>query len=261
MKVLVLGAGKMTEAILTGLKKTENLANWMIYSPSGISAQKLAGRVGARAINDLSLIESPDWILIGCKPQQLPDLKASLNGQFKESLYVSMLAAVSETDQIKMLGIKELIRIMPNMPVEFNEGVTLLASDSSKARLPSFQGLFAKLGTSWVVTEPELEELTLLTGSGPAFVYEFAKNLSASFESLGDEDREKLVRQVIKGAARNLSASSDSLNELTAKVTSKGGVTIAVLNFWRDSNLSETLKSAIEAGKKRAAEIKATLRS
>lgn len=261
MKVLVLGAGKMTEAILTGLKKTESLANWMIYSPSGTSAQKLAGRVGARAINDLTQVQSPDWILIGCKPQQLPELKTSLNGLFKESLFVSMLAAVSEADQIKMLGIKELIRIMPNMPVEFNEGVTLLASDSSKARLSSFQGLFAKLGTSLVVTEPELEELTLLTGSGPAFIYEFAKNLAASFESLGDEEREKLVRQVIKGAAKNLSAAPESLSELTAKVTSKGGVTIAVLNYWGESDLSLKIKSAIEAGKKRSAEIKATLRS
>lgn len=261
MKVLVLGAGKMTEAILIGLKKTESLSQWMIYSPSGTSAQKLAARVGAGFINDLTQIESPDWILIGCKPQQLPELKIGLNGQFKESLFVSMLAAVSEADQIKMLGVKELIRIMPNMPVEFNEGVTLLASASSKARLSSFQNLFAKLGTALVVTEPELEELTLLTGSGPAFVYEFAKNLAASFEALGLEEREKLARQVIKGAAKNLSSSSDSLSELTDKVTSKGGVTIAVLNYWRESDLSQKIRSAILAGKKRSAEIKATLRS
>ena len=183
MRVLVLGAGKMIEAILTGLKKTENLSEWVIYSPSGVSAQALAGKVGARVTTDPLLVKNPDWILVGCKPQQLSDLGATLKGAFKESLFVSILAALSEEDQISKLGAKELIRVMPNLPVEFNEGISLLASVSGKTRLSSMQSLFSKLGTSLIVTEDELEELTLLTGSGPAFFYEFSKDLAASFSS------------------------------------------------------------------------------
>jgi pyrroline-5-carboxylate reductase len=261
MKVLVLGAGKMVEGILTGLKKTENLSDWHIYSPSGTSAAKLAGKVGARAIADLSQIKSPDWVLVGCKPQQLKELNTTLAGRFKESLYVSILAALSEEDQKNILEVKDLMRMMPNLPVEFNEGVTLLASESAKGRLNSFQALFSKLGTCLVLSEKELEELTLLTGSGPAFVYEFTKELAGSFESLSNEEREKLARQVLKGAALSVQKNPQSLDDLTNAVTSKGGVTIAVLTNWRDNQFASFIKKGIEAGKKRTEEIKALLRS
>lgn len=261
MRVLVLGAGKMVEAILTGLKKTENLSEWYIYSPSGVSAQALAGKVGARVAADPLQIKNPDWILVGCKPQQLSHLGSTLQGAFKESLFVSILAALSEEDQLGTLGGKELIRVMPNLPVEFNEGISLLASVSGKTRLSSMQALFSKLGTSLIVSEEELEELTLLTGSGPALFYEFARGLAASFTSLDEQKRETLVRQVLKGTAKTLEKSSESLDELTNKVTSKAGVTIAVLNHWREVNLKKTLASGIAIGKKRAEEIRTTLRS
>lgn len=260
MNVLVLGAGKMVEGILTGLKKTENLSDWHIYSPSGTSAAKLAGKVGARALADLSEIKSPDWILVGCKPQQLRDLHTTLAGRFKESLYVSILAALSEEEQKSILEVKNLMRMMPNLPVEFNEGITLLSSESAKARLNSFQVLFSKLGACHVVSEKELEELTLLTGSGPAFVYEFIKNLAASFESLTEEEREMLARQVLKGAATAVTKNNQSLEDLTNAVTSKGGVTIAVLTHWRDNQFASFIKKGIEAGKKRTEEIKQLLK-
>lgn len=259
MKVLVLGAGKMVEAILTGLKKTDNLSEWMIYSPSGTSAGKLAGKVGARSVQDLSQVKNPDWILIGCKPQQLPELKETLAGRFKESLFVSILAAVSEEDQLRILEVKDLIRVMPNLPVEFNEGISLLSSNSAKGRLSSFQTLFAKLGVAHAVSETELEELTLLTGSGPAFIYEFAHHLASSFESLDAAAREKLVKQVLKGSATSAFTSKNSLIESVDAVTSKAGVTIAVLTEWRKAGFGDFIKRGIAAGKKRSAEIRVLL--
>ncbi len=261
MRVLVLGAGKMVEAVLTGLKKTTNLSEWMIYSPSGVSAAKLAGKVGALSVQDLSAVKNPDWILIGCKPQQLKELKETIGERFKGSLFVSLLAAVSEEDQMRILETKDLIRLMPNLPVEFNEGICLLSSVSAKQRLSSFQTLFEKLGTSLIVSEEELDELTLLTGSGPAFFYEFALSLASCFESLNPEGREKLVRQVFKGSARNSSTSTKSLSEMTDAVTSKGGVTIAVLTQWREKQFVDFIKQGILAGKKRTDEIKSLLRS
>ena len=260
MKVLVLGAGKMTEAILTGLKVSEDLSQWTIFSPSGVSAKSLAAKVGARATSDLSSVEQPDWVLIGCKPQQLPDLKVTLGGKFSESLFVSMLAALSEDDQKEILGIKNLIRVMPNLPVEMRKGVTLLSSSSAETRLSSFETLFSKLGVAMSVSEAELEELTLLTGSGPAFFYEFAGNLASSFTSLTPEAREKLARQVLLGAATATSGTTKPLVEMTSAVTSKGGVTIAVLEAWRELGLFALLQKGIETGKKRSLEIKSLLR-
>ena len=260
MRVLVLGAGKMVEAILTGFKASEDLSNWMIFSPSGISAKNLGAKIGARVVADLQNVETPDWILVGCKPQQLPDLKNLLGDKFKDSLFVSILAAVTEEEQRRVLNAKYLIRVMPNLPVEHKEGVSLLASESAKARLGSFEALFTKLGTALIVSENELDDLTLLTGSGPAFFYEFAKHLSHSFESMSEEQREKLVRQVLLGAAKSGKQSKKSLTEMTDAVTSKAGVTIAVLENWRSHGFADFVKKGIEAGKKRTEEIKALLR-
>ncbi len=261
MRVLVLGAGKMTMGLLKGLKSSQNLSEWMIWSPSGTSAQKLASDVGALYVPDLMAVKNPDWILVGCKPQQLKDLKNTIGDKFKDALFVSMLAAITEDEQKNILGCSDLIRIMPNLPVEHRDGIVLLSSTSAKGRLSSFQTLFSKLGFALTVKEDEFEELTLLTGSGPAFFYEFAQNLSSSFSSLDKETREKLVKLVLKGAAKNLSEGTKTLEEHTAAVTSKGGVTIAVLEKWREEKFFEFIARGIDAGKKRIEELRAILRS
>jgi pyrroline-5-carboxylate reductase len=261
IKVLVLGAGSMVEAILIGLATQIDLSEWGIYSPSGISAKNLAKKVGARAVTDLSLVSDPEWILVGCKPQQLKELYLTLGGKFQNALYVSLLAAVSEKDQQKTLHAKNLIRVMPNLGVKFNQGVSLLSSESSSENIPYITDIFNKLGETLVVKEIELDELTLLTGSGPAFFYEFTKLLAQNFSSLDPKTRELLARKVLAGAAEASYHSNQSLDEMISKVTSKAGVTIAVLEEWRKNGMNDLIQSGILAGKKRTAEIKELLRS
>lgn len=261
MKVLVLGAGKMVQAILLGLKHTEDLSQWMIFSPSGTSAKNLANQMGAQHVADLSVASEADFILVGCKPQQLLSLKETIGDRFKNTLFVSLLAAVSEKDQLRTLGARELIRCMPNLPVEFRKGVVLLSSKSARDKVVSFQRLFSKLGMGLVVSEDELEELTLLTGSGPALFYEFTQRLSEAFHSLDSLKREELARAVLMGAAITVEKDQASLQELVKRVTSKGGVTIAVLEAWRREGFGGFLRKGIEQGKLRAEEIKSLIRS
>ncbi len=260
MSVLVLGAGKMVESILVGIKKTQSLSGWQIYSPSGKSALALATKVGARALSDLASAKNPEWVLVGCKPQQLKELKLTLNGLFKDSLYVSLLAAVTEADQRDILGVKKLIRIMPNLAVKINQGVSLLASTSAVNELESFNLIFSKLGVSKIVSEAELEELTILTGSAPALFYEFARKLADSFTSLDHHERELLIRQVLKGSGDLIYEDDKPLISHIEAVTSKGGVTIAVLEKWRDLEMGDLLKAGVRHGQQRTQEIKALLR-
>jgi pyrroline-5-carboxylate reductase len=259
MKVLVLGAGKMTEALLTGLRKTEDLSEWHIFTPSGQSAERLAAMLGAKHLKDLDSLPDPDWILVGCKPQQLEALKASIGERFSGHLFVSMLAALTESQQLQVLAAQRLIRIMPNLPVALNAGVTLLASSSAATELERFRTLFQNLGTSLAVSEAELEELTLLTGSGPAFFYEMALRLAEGFKSLTLEERQKLARQVLAGAGASCLAGEKPLIEMISAVTSKGGVTIAVLEEWRKGHFAQSLGAGISAGKQRTEELKALL--
>lgn len=259
MKVLVLGAGKMLEAILVGLSASQDLKDWGLYSPSGVSASKLAASIGAQWVQDLDQVK-PDLVIVGCKPQQLKDLKLTIGDRFKGALFVSVLAAISEKDQLNILGASKLIRIMPNLPVRYGKGVSLIASESAAHELDQIQKLFSNLGMALVLSEIELEELTLLTGSGPAFFYEFTKNLAEGFTSLNQNKREELSRFVLMGAAHSASLNQDPLDKMISEVTSKGGVTIAVLERWRESKLFSVLKTGIEAGKKRSAELRDLIR-
>ncbi len=250
-----MGAGKMVEAIMMGLKDSTTLSNWGVYSPSGISAKRLAELTGAQFVSDLEG-QDPDWIIVGCKPQQLKQLADTLNGRFKRSLYVSLLAAIDESTQLEVLKVQRLVRAMPNLSVKYKEGVTLLSSKSAQDELLAATLIFSRLGSAKVMTEVELEELTLLTGSGPALFYEFTQNLSRAFNSLTEKEREQLARQVLLGAAISSSQEISGLTPMIEAVTSKGGVTIAIINEWRAEDFLNVIKSGVKAGLVRTAELK-----
>lgn len=249
MRVLVIGAGKMVEAILLGLGG-EDLSSWEITSKSGASARDLAARVGATYVPPENDPGKPDWILLGVKPQQIRDVT------LPDVPVMSLLAAIPEQDQKKILGVKHLVRVMPNLPVKFRRGVSLLTS-SSQGHLDFPQEIFRKVGKVKVLSEKEFTELTLLTGSGPALFYEFTKSLAASFSSLSDAEREELAVETLAGAAA--SVGEVELQNLIDAVTSKGGVTIAVLEEWRRQNLGQVLRKGIEGGLKRSGEIRSHL--
>ena len=256
MRVLVLGAGKMVEAILEGLKNETDLSQFWIYSPSGDSARNIAKKIGCHFLASLDEAPVVDWIWLGHKPQQLPALAEMIRGKFVNATFVSMLAALAEVDQMRLLGSQKLIRIMPNLPIKYKKGVTLLSSSSATQELKNIQSLFSLAGVAHIVSEKELEELTILTGSGPALFYEFTKMMSLSFESLSELERESLCRMVLQGAGISVSKDEKNLTQMTGDVTSKGGVTIAVLNEWRHLSLQEVVKKGIVAGQSRAAEMK-----
>lgn len=258
MKVLVLGAGKMVEAILEGLVSSKFPIEWGIYSPSRTSAKELAARVGAQHVSNLDSFV-PDWVIVGCKPQQLKQLAIDLNGRFKDALFLSLLAAIEEKTQREILGVSRLVRVMPNLSVKFKAGVTLLSSDSVTAELKEVEKLFSEIGLTKVMDEASLQELTLLTGSGPALFYEFTQNLAQSFTSLNELEREELARQVLIGSAYSVKNESVPLQQMIDAVTSRGGVTIAVLTEWRAKKLASTLKEGVKAGIYRTEELIKTI--
>jgi pyrroline-5-carboxylate reductase len=262
VKILVLGAGKMVEAILSGLSGKVDLSSWGIFSPSGVRAKNLSEKYGLQWVEQLYSVSEDrfTWTMVGCKPQQLEDLSKLLTPSLRNLPCISMLAALEEELQIKTLGINQLVRIMPNLPVQFGSGVTLISSASLQESLAQVKKLFSHLGHIEEVTESELEELTLLTGSGPALIYEFVKILSQSFYSLNPLQREKLARLMLSGAARTCNEKHENLEHLISAVTSKGGVTIAVLEKWREEQLSQIINSGIENGKLRSREITQALK-
>ena len=255
MRILILGAGKMISALLEGFIGSADFSNIYIYSPSGVSAQTLAKKVNAKWVTDLGEIEQIDYVWLGCKPQQLSSLSGILHKNVLNAVFISFLAAIPEDDQRKILGIEKLIRVMPNLNVRLRKGISLISSKSSINHLDEVKEFFNHVGDSLIVEENELDELTLLTGSGPAFLYEFTKYLAESFTSLTPPERERLAKAVLIGAGASLSDPNVTLDELINSVTSKGGVTIATLDYWRGHQLQDEVKTGIKAGKKRSLEL------
>jgi pyrroline-5-carboxylate reductase len=259
VKVLVLGAGKMVGAFLEGISHSQDLSNWMIYSPTGISAKNLAVKFNMDFIQDLGKVPLPDLILVGCKPQQLANLKQLIGERFNECLFLSLLAAVSEKNQLNILKAKRLIRIMPNLSIAVNRGVILASSESAPKDLVLLKDLLSAIGKTIIVSDSELDELTLLTGSGPALFFYLAQNLVNSFDSLDSDFREDILREVLIGAGALLDKNNKKFSQLITEVSSKGGVTGAILTEWNNSNFPLMVSKGIRAGLNRANSINSGL--
>ncbi len=255
MKTLVLGAGNMISAILEGLVGETDLSNFYIYSPTGHKARALAEKVGAKSVDDVSHVNDPQFIWLGFKPQQLKSASHLLKPEFRSATFVSFLAAISEQDQKDILGVDQLIRVMPNLNVKIKKGICLASTNSSQGDLLFIESLFKSLGQFLIVDENELDELTLLTGSGPALIYEFAKSLADSFVSLDEMNRELLMKNLLLGTSEMAVGSKESFEHLINAVTSRAGVTIAVLENWRKNGLKQVIESGVAAGESRRKEI------
>jgi pyrroline-5-carboxylate reductase len=256
-RVLVCGAGNMAQGIFEGLHTKIDLSHYFFYTPSGHRAQELAKRVGAEWLKDLSGEGGFDWIFLALKPQQLKDLAPHVKAHFPHTPVVSFLAALSEAQQRQVLGAEKLIRLMPNLASRYHQGIALLCSESAPEKLPLVQEIFSHLGYTQVVKENELDELTLLTGSGPAIFYELTHILAQSFHSLTPEVRQELARRTLQGAACITQQSSSALSELIDQVTSKGGVTMALLEKSRALGLKSVIQQAVNRGLERLKEMRA----
>jgi pyrroline-5-carboxylate reductase len=247
MRVLIIGAGKMIDALLTGLRPDEH--DYFIFSPSGTSARALAKK---HSINYISapFIDSPDLVLLGHKPQQLKDVAELLRGKFPQSIVASLLAAVDEKNQLEILGVKKLVRIMANLSVGVKQGVTLLSSLSIDSdEMQNLKKWLSPTGLCVEVTENQLDELTLLTGCGPALFYQFALSLSKCFESLPLDETLKLTAQVFIGSSDLIKNYDSKFSKAIQDVCSKGGVTEAIINSWDKGRFFDEIKDGIDAGK------------
>ncbi len=261
MKMLVLGCGNMSSAIIEGLAKDFDYTNTYFFTPSQTRAQTLAAKVGGKFVGRIKeLPADPEVVFIACKPQQFSELAKELVGKFTSNpTYISILAATPISLHESLLHTKKVLRVMPNMPVRFNKGISLL---HSSADIPETEKLFWEekfsiIGEAkWVQNEDEFNQLMLLTGSGPAFIYQWLKWMAEMNQGISKSEQEKLAISVMEGALAAIkSDDSKSLDTLISEVTSKGGVTAAVLEGWKNENVSTSLQRGWKKGLLRTAEI------
>lgn len=254
-KLITFGAGNMAQALIPPLAKFYKIYS---YTPTGTRAKILASLTDGEVIEDFSNL-SADVYFISCKPQQFSELSEKLKGKLnKEALVVSLLAGTTLKTLKDKLDHDHVLRLMPNTPSQFGHGVTLYFSDES------FEEFITQMKSSnlmvQMTSEDQLDKVTAVTGSGPAYIFEFGRIL---FESLVEmdiskSDAKKMVAELFLGSSTMMTKREDDFESLREQVTSKGGVTYEALKVFQQAGLSDMIKSALKANYDRSQELSKT---
>ncbi len=268
LRICFIGTGSMGSAVLQGLvasgydKKlisatTKSEASAAKLREQGISA--LASETSADA-NQL-LASDAQLIVLGVKPYQIADVLTEIREEIdKEAVVISMAAGIElKTMAEKLPEQKNLIRTMPNTPALVGKGVTGLvgAQSASKDATEAAIALFETVGEVVEIEESQINALSAISGSGPAwlmFIIEKWEEVAIS-KGFTPEQAAKLVRSTLIGSAELLATTGDEPALIRKNVTSPGGTTERIIATLDAGKLNELFDSALEAAVKRAHEI------
>ena len=226
------------------------------YTPSRTRAELLAKSLEGKVIEELSELKEMDIILLGCKPQQFQDLCAQIKPYISpETLIISMLAGINHETIRSELATKNVVRIMPNITARVGKGSIIIYPELNQEQSKQMKFLRDLSKFYPVSDEKAFDELMLVTGSGPAYIYMFINAVEKYLKNQGHDA--KLYKQAIidtfSGALELMQQESEvSSTEFLERVASKGGVTQEALNVFTDSNFDDIVNHALKAGVKRS---------
>lgn len=257
----VVGVGSMGTALVEGLLAAG-------HKPSALSLvdrhpDKLAGfeARGVKASLALDAMRDVDWVVVAVKPYALLETLGALAGYLKPDVVVISVAAGIGTGAMeKVLGEVAVIRSMPNTPALVGGAMTGVASGRwvTSEQLEGASTILGAVGEVVVVAEDDLDALTAISGSGPAYVFYLGEAMIAAAVDLGlaHDVADRLVRQTLRGAGQLLAASDVDASELRRRVTSKGGTTEAAIERFESGNMQEIIHHAITAAAQRSRELR-----
>jgi pyrroline-5-carboxylate reductase len=261
-QIAFLGAGRMASAMVDGLlAKGTPKFSLICLSGSGKTADALAARTGILATADLAgLLRDADALVLSCKPQQLAGLDPRLAELTADKLVLSVLAGkrLARLAQVFPQA-RNLVRSMPNTPGQIGAGIT--GWNALNPLSPSDQSLVDKIlgamGKTVAVEESQLDAVTAVSGSGPAYVFEFAAALREAGVSAGlsREAAYQLAVETILGAAKLMAQSPADAETLRNQVTSPNGTTYAGLMRMEARDFRGIIQETVAAAKARSEEL------
>lgn len=289
LNILMLGGGNMAQAILAGLKRSGLAATIQLVEPAEALHKTLTQTGGLASdalftsLEDL-LRRTPltefNWLVLAVKPQQAQEALLPILSRTTQSGSIGMgmgvgvgtgnaasspaLLSIAAGLSVQKLhdwsGLQAIVRCMPNTPAMVGQGITGLYAPTGLQTLHRQQSndLMRGLGpTVWLDTEDEINTVTAISGSGPAYVFYFVECFikAAQATGLSPDTARMLAWQTVKGSVALLDSSEETAESLRAKVTSKGGTTAAAMEKLGAAGLEETLACAIDAAQKRAREL------
>ena len=264
-KIGFIGGGNMASSLISGLIASGHSAQHIWVSDVNPEALKsLADNLNVNTSTDnAKVITAVDVVVLAVKPQILKEVATNAAPliQQNKSLVVSIAAGISQASLSEWLGSDiAIVRCMPNTPALVLTGATALHANSNvnPAQLDLAESIMRSVGIAlWVEEEGELDAVTAVSGSGPAYYFLLMEAMEKTAIELGltPNTARLLVQQTALGAAKIALESNESPEELRKRVTSPGGTTQKAIETFEQGGFTELVSKALHAAKDRSIEM------
>jgi pyrroline-5-carboxylate reductase len=267
MTITFIGGGNMAAAIIGGLVRDGFDAKHVnIIEPLATARGQLAQQFGvgtAGSISELTMLG--EVVVLAVKPQQMRAAVQALGPRLQQQVVLSIAAGLRVADLARWLGgYARIVRCMPNTPALIGAGITAACApaDLAAGHRAAVERILKAIGkVVWVDDEGQLDAVTAVSGSGPAYVFYFMEALRDAARELGlpAATAAELTLETVLGAAKLAAGSADDVSVLRERVTSKGGTTAAALNSMAADHVKEAIARAVNAATERSRELGAEL--
>ena len=256
--IAFIGGGNMAEALIKGI--ADSNGGIIVSEPREERRRFLEDTYGVSAVaSNCEAAEKGDVVILAVKPQNMAVVLEEIAGSVTvNTTVVSIAAGITLAFLRSRLKAKNLVRVMPNSPSLALEGMSVLAYDPGLPHKTAVDvaKIFSAVGKVLVLPEEQINAVTAVSGSGPAFFALFAEAMIMSGEKMGlaKDDAALLAIQTMIGTAALLKAGIPPL-DLRRAVTSPGGTTAAGIKVFEEEGLGALVSDALEAARKRAVEL------
>jgi pyrroline-5-carboxylate reductase len=261
-QITFVGGGNMASAMITGLfsqhaaakKSPDSAPQILVIDKNQAALSQLSTKFGVVSHEKIdAMVEQAEVIVLAVKPQQLKEVATQLKPYCKEQVIVSIAAGIRARDISRWLGdYDKIVRCMPNTPAMIGRGVSGLFAlpGVSEAQRTVAQDLMSAVGdTVWLDGEAQMDAVTAVSGSGPAYVFYFIEALQQAGVELGlnEAQARTLALATFAGASQLAAQSTEPIQALRERVTSKGGTTFAALTSMNESAVNAAVIRAVKA--------------
>ena len=260
--IAFIGGGNMASAIIGGLlKRGAPAASIQVVEPLDKQRQKLKKQFGVQLhAAPGAQLASAALVVWAIKPQIFKDAALQTRFHTKTALHLSVAAGITSSSIAHWLNTDHVVRAMPNTPALVGKGMTALYARPavSEAGRTLVDRVIKTTGQRlWLDDENQLDVVTALSGSGPAYVFYFIEAMIEAGVSMGlnREQANQLAVGTFVGSAALAKASTEPIEILRSRVTSKGGTTYAAITSMEQDNVKTLFMRAMQAARQRAKEM------
>lgn len=254
MKINFIGGGNMAHAIIGGLKQNGfDMSAITVLELDAKKREDLAHTLQVNTTDHYAQFNLADVIVLAVKPQQLKEVCQQLAPFLSSQLVISIAAGARIKDLSRWLNnYTAIVRVMPNTPAQIQAGISALIATSSVSTSQREQAnaILSAIGKIlWLEDEKQMDAVTAISGSGPAYVFYFIEALQEAAVALGltPEAAKLLATQTFVGASLLADQSITDVVTLRAQVTSKGGTTEQGILALESANIKVAIQTAAKA--------------